>query len=93
MGLDIGMNNVGIPTLLACESNKYCRMTINENNKNIALIGDITKYTSQEILKMANIPEGRKVDIIFGGPPCQPLAQPALVVPLMMNEAMYFYIF
>ena len=39
--------------------------------KNIALIGDITKYTSQEILKMANIPEGRKVDIIFGGPPCQ----------------------
>lgn len=71
MGLDIGMNNVGIPTLLACESNKYCRMTINENNKDIALIGDITKYTSQEILKIANIPEGRKVDIIFGGPPCQ----------------------
>ena len=27
--------------------------------------------TAEEILKMAKIPEGRKVDVIFGGPPCQ----------------------
>lgn len=71
MGLDIGMKNGGIPALLACEFNKYCRMTIAENAPGMALIGDINKYEPAEILRLANIPEGRKVDVIFGGPPCQ----------------------
>ena len=71
MGLDVGMRNGGIDALLACEFNKACRMTIEKNNPNIGLIGDITKFSAAEILKMAKVPEGRKVDIIFGGPPCQ----------------------
>ena len=41
MGLDIGMRNGGIPAVLACEFNKYCRMTIAENEPGMALIGDI----------------------------------------------------
>ena len=71
MGLDIGMKNGGIDALLACEFNKACRMTIAKNKPEIGLIGDITDFTAEEILKMAKIPEGRKVDVIFGGPPCQ----------------------
>ncbi len=71
MGLDIGMRNGGIPAMLACEINKYCRMTIHQNEPQMALIGDINLYDPQEILRMAKIPEGRKVDVIFGGPPCQ----------------------
>ena len=71
MGLDIGMKNGGIDALLACEFNKACRMTIAKNKPEIRLIGDITDFTAEEILKMAKIPEGRKVDVIFGGPPCQ----------------------
>ena len=71
MGLDIGMKNGGIDALLACEFNKACRMTIAKNKHEIGLIGDITDFTAEEILKMAKIPEGRKVDVIFGGPPCQ----------------------
>jgi len=71
MGLDIGMKNGGIPALLACEFNKYCRMTINANEPDIALIGDINKYSTDEILEYAKIPKGTKVDVIFGGPPCQ----------------------
>lgn len=46
--------------------NDYC-----QNKPEIGLIGDITDFTAEEILKMAKIPEGRKVDVIFGGPPCQ----------------------
>lgn len=65
------MRNGGIDALLACEFNKACRMTIEKNNPNIGLIGDITKFSAAEILEMAKVPEGRKVDIIFGGPPCQ----------------------
>lgn len=71
MGLDIGMAQGGIKALLACEFNKYCRMTIEKNEPEIALIGDINKYSANEILKLAKIPEGHPVDVIFGGPPCQ----------------------
>lgn len=71
MGLDIGMEQGGIKALLACEFNKYCRMTINKNRPSMALIGNINNYSSNQILKMAKIPSGRKVDVIFGGPPCQ----------------------
>ena len=71
MGLDIGMSNGGIHALLACEFNKYCRMTIEKNRPDMALIGDITQYSAEEILKLAKIPSDRKVDVIFGGPPCQ----------------------
>lgn len=71
MGLDIGMSNGGIDAMLACESNKYCRMTITKNEPGIALIGDINKYKPDEMLRLAGIPEGRNVDVIFGGPPCQ----------------------
>lgn len=71
MGLDIGMKNGGIDALLACEINKACRMTIEKNNPNAGLISDITKFNATQILKMAKIPQGRNVDVIFGGPPCQ----------------------
>ena len=71
MGLDLGMEKGGIKALLACENNKACRMTIAYNNPGIGLIGDINKYSATEILKMARIPEGTTVDVIFGGPPCQ----------------------
>lgn len=71
MGLDIGMSNGGIPAILACECNKYCRMTIEKNAPNMALIGDINKYEPEQILEMARLPHNRKVDVIFGGPPCQ----------------------
>jgi len=71
MGLDIGMGNGGIHALLACEFNKYCRMTIAKNEPDMALIGDINVYEPEKILRLARIPKDRKVDVIFGGPPCQ----------------------
>jgi len=71
MGLDIGMEQGGISALLACEFDKACRLTIDKNRPQMALIGDINNYTVNEILKYAGVPRGRKVDVIFGGPPCQ----------------------
>ena len=44
MGLDIGMKNVGIHPLLACEINKEARATIVENDSEIGLIfGNVIK--------------------------------------------------
>lgn len=71
MGLDIGMKNAGIKAMLACEFNKACRLTIAKNEPEMGLIGDIEKYTAKEILEYAGVPKDRKVDVIFGGPPCQ----------------------
>lgn len=71
MGLDIGMKNGGIPALLACEFNKFCRMTIQTNEPEMALIGDINNYSADDILRLAKIPKGKKIDVVFGGPPCQ----------------------
>lgn len=71
MGLDIGMKKGGIKPLLACEFNKACRETIYSNDKKIGLIGDINKYSVDDIFKFANINKDTKIDVIFGGPPCQ----------------------
>lgn len=71
MGLDIGIKNAGIQPLLACEINKNARATIVTNDSNIGLIGDIWKCSPERIRKYARIPKNKKIDLIFGGPPCQ----------------------
>ncbi|NMM94147.1 modification methylase [Bifidobacterium sp. DSM 109957] len=70
-GLDLGMEQAGIVPLLYCENNRECRMTITRNRPNAALLGDISKISAEEVLQMAGLPENRKIDVMFGGPPCQ----------------------
>lgn len=71
MGLDIGMELEGISPVLACEIDKETRKTIHANKPEIALIGNIEDYSAEAILEFAKIPQGRRIDIIYGGPPCQ----------------------
>lgn len=70
MGLDIGLEAAGISTVLACEVDKACRTTIHMNRPELALIGDISDYSAEDILRMAKVAK-EDVDIIYGGPPCQ----------------------
>ena len=70
MGLDIGLEKVGIRSLLACENDKHARKTIIANNPDIGLIGDIRNYSTNQILEFAGI-DASDVDLIAGGPPCQ----------------------
>ena len=71
LGLDVGMERAGIYAMLYCENNKACRNTIISNRPEPALIGDISQYTAKDIYEMAGLPEGQKIDVMFGGPPCQ----------------------
>ncbi len=71
MGLDQGLEEVGFDIRLACEVDKYCRQTIALNKPNIALIGDINKYSADEVLSYAGLTRSDDVDLIVGGPPCQ----------------------
>lgn len=70
LGLDLGMEHAGIQAKLLCEFEKHCRLTIESNRPDAALIGDIWNYSADEILAYAGLKRG-EVDVIFGGPPCQ----------------------
>ena len=71
MGLDLGLERAGIEALLACEMDKACRETIALNRPDIALIGDITKYSAADIRKQAGLTPKEDIDLVVGGPPCQ----------------------
>lgn len=70
LGLDLGMEKAGVHPVLYCENDRKCRMTIDSARPNVALIGDITRYSAEDILHMARLGHSQ-VDIMFGGPPCQ----------------------
>ena len=71
MGLDLGMEKAGIPSILVCENDKHCRTTIEMNRPEIGLVGDITKLNIEKIREYAGLKDEENVDVIFGGPPCQ----------------------
>lgn len=71
LGLDLGMERAGIEPMLFCESEKRCRMTIEANRPESALIGDITHVSASDVRDCAGLGAHDAVDIVFGGPPCQ----------------------
>lgn len=71
LGLDLGIEKAGFEILLTCEIDKYCRQTILLNKPETALIGDISSYRADDILRYAGLSKKTEVDLIFGGPPCQ----------------------
>jgi DNA (cytosine-5)-methyltransferase 1 len=71
MGLDQGLEKVGIHLLLACEMDKACRRTITANRPDVALLGDVWKYSAEEIRKAAGLGPKDEIDVMVGGPPCQ----------------------
>lgn len=71
LGLDLGLEDVGIYPLLACEIDRCCRETIVANRPNIGLIGDCREYPAAEIMEMAGLHPDEEIDLMVGGPPCQ----------------------
>lgn len=71
MGLDQGLEKAGIHLLAACEFDKACRRTITANRPDIGLLGDIWKYSTNDIRTAAGLNRDDDIDIIVGGPPCQ----------------------
>ncbi|MCX7109073.1 MAG: DNA cytosine methyltransferase [Proteobacteria bacterium] len=71
MGLDLGLEQAGIPMLLACEMDKACRRTIATNRPDLALLGNIWEYSADDVRKAAGLDANDEIDVIVGGPPCQ----------------------
>ena len=71
MGLDIGFEQSGFQVKVTCEIRKEACDTIRLNRPHIPLLeGDITEYTTKEILEAAGLQVG-EATVVIGGPPCQ----------------------
>ena len=70
-GLDLGMERAGFSPILYCENNRECRMTIDANRPDAALLGDITRASASDVRRMAQLDNDQDIDVMFGGPPCQ----------------------
>jgi DNA (cytosine-5)-methyltransferase 1 len=71
MGLDQGLEKAGIHLLMACEMDKACRRTITANRPDIGLLGDVWKYSADDIRVAAGLGPDDDLDVMVGGPPCQ----------------------
>lgn len=72
LGLDLGLEKGGFNPLLFCEKDKKCQKTIKLNRPDIPLIGDINKFTHNDILKLLEeFKSSHEIDLVVGGPPCQ----------------------
>ena len=69
-GSSTGYHMAGFKELLAVDFNKNSIETMRANYYFPILEADITKLTSAEIMKFANIKKG-ELDILDGSPPCQ----------------------
>jgi len=70
MGLDLGLEAAGMEVRLACESDASARATIAANRPQLPLLGDVWKYSAEEVREQSGLEPG-EVDVIAGGPPCQ----------------------
>lgn len=71
MGLDLGLEEAGFDTLLACEIDRAARKTILLNRPEIGLIDDINNFSASQIRESAGISENEEIHLVAGGPPCQ----------------------
>ncbi|AFM11187.1 DNA cytosine methyltransferase [Turneriella parva] len=74
MGLDLGLEAEGIEPLLVSEIDKSCIATIRRNKPDLNVIGDIREYTPAQIRKAAGLGARDEIDLVVGGPPCQPFS-------------------
>ncbi len=71
-GLDIGLHMAGIQTVASVELDKHCANTLRHNTKSVVFEGDVRSFDPQAVLDSIGLSE---IDVLHGGPPCQPFSQ------------------
>ncbi len=81
-GLDLGFELAGFKVLGCLELEEWATSTLHNNFPGRTIIGppntsgDIRDYTASDIISRLGVGKG-DIDIIVGGPPCQPFSQAA----------------
>jgi DNA (cytosine-5)-methyltransferase 1 len=74
--MDYGFEAAGFETAVAVEMDHACCETLRANRSWPVLEKNIHETTSDEILTAGNLSRG-EVDLLIGGPPCQPFSKSA----------------
>ena len=77
-GLDLGLDRAGFTTLVAVEKDRYARETLQANREyfrspGFTLFEDVNELTGEDLLIAAGVQRGG-LDLLSGGPPCQPFS-------------------
>jgi len=73
-GLDLGFELAGFRVTVALDISEDSYRNLKANRPKIPfLLGDIKKFSTAEILKEAGL-KPEEVDVVTGGPPCQPFS-------------------
>ena len=71
-GLDLGLAEVGIETLACVEIDRHCVSTLERNTTAQALAVDARSLDPCSVMNSLGV---SKIDVLHGGPPCQPFSQ------------------
>lgn len=78
-GMDLGVLQAGFEILASIEKDKYCCATLHaaierDHRKTLVIENDILQINPNVLMqKLELVPE--ELDLLFGGPPCQPFSQ------------------
>jgi len=81
-GLDEGFRAVGFDIACCVDIEEWACDTLRTNHPNLSVMGppkhtgNIKEISAQEICRFANLKK-KEVDVLIGGPPCQPFSQAA----------------
>ncbi|MFC1678644.1 DNA cytosine methyltransferase [Elusimicrobiota bacterium] len=75
-GIDYGLEAAGFDTAVALEFNRDCCRTLRANRSWPVIEEDVFAVTTRQLLKIGQLKKGQ-VDLLVGGPPCQPFSKSA----------------
>ena len=77
-GLDLGLEAAGFSIRLCVEVDEDARKTLKTNRRGwrLAEPGDVHKIDAKSLLAQAGV-QPRQIDLLAGGPPCQPFSKSA----------------
>lgn len=73
-GLDYGFEAAGIDTAVALEMDRDCCETLRRNREWPVIERSISEVSTADLLEAAGAKPG-KIDLVIGGPPCQPFSK------------------
>ena len=73
-GLDFGFEAAGFETAVALDLDGAACASLRLNRKWPVIEGDVSRITSDAILRAGGLAVG-EADILIGGPPCQPFSK------------------